>query len=86
MEHVIITAIVVDDDESGYNRQQVEEWLHARLPATGRRGDESLFIDSWWIAEDSRYDRSDNDSAVFCIPGKQIEARDALRALGLAPY
>lgn len=28
-------------------------------------------IDSWWIAEDSRIDGSDNDSAVFVPMGRQ---------------
>lgn len=41
-------------------------------------------IDSWWFAEDERYDRSDCDSAVFVKPGKQAEAVALLREHGLA--
>lgn len=81
MEHVIITAIVVETDSS---REDAEKYLHLRMPAPGRRGDESIQIDSWWVAEDTRYDRSDNDSAVFVIPGKQNEAVKLLREHGLA--
>ena len=41
-------------------------------------------LDSWWVAEDTRFDRSDCDSAVFVNPGKQAEARALLVAAGLA--
>lgn len=79
-EHVIIAAFGVTAE----TRKDAEEYLHTRLPRPGRRGDEYRVVEDWWIAEDTRYDRSDNDSAVFCIPGKQEQARDALRSLGLA--
>lgn len=36
--------------------------------ANGLKGD---LITAWWIAEDERYDRSDNDSAVFVPMGQQ---------------
>lgn len=41
-------------------------------------------VDCWWIAQDERYDRSDNDSAVFVKMGKEAEARDLLVRVGLA--
>lgn len=40
-------------------------------------------IDSWWIAEDVRFDGSDNDSAVFVRMGKQVDAHRTLAAQGL---
>lgn len=81
MEHVIIVAFGVTAE----SRKEAEEFLHGALP----RPNETVplpaqRIEDWWVAEDERYDRSDNDSAVFCIPGKQQEARDLLRAHGLA--
>lgn len=79
-EHVIIAAFGVTAE----TRKDAEEYLHTRLPRPGRRGDEYRVVEDWWIAEDERYDRSDNDSAVFVIPGKQEEAVALLRAHGLA--
>lgn len=34
---------------------------------------EDAVIDSWWIAEDDRQDRSDNDSAIFVPRGAQMD-------------
>lgn len=79
-EHVILVAISVEAP----SRRMAEAYLMQRLPRPGRRGDESIAIDSWWVAEDVRYDRSDNDSAVFCIPGVQEQATACLRSHGLA--
>jgi hypothetical protein len=41
-------------------------------------------VECWWIAEDDRNDRSDNDSAVFVDPGAQPLASSLLFALGVA--
>jgi len=38
-------------------------------------------FDSWWIAEDERYDRSDNDSAVFVPMGQQNYWRGRIKHL-----
>ena len=74
-EHVILVAVVVDAD----SRKEAEEHLYTVMP--NPRKDE---VDSWWVAEDERYDRSDNDSAVFVIPGLQDEARRLLDLHGLS--
>lgn len=41
-------------------------------------------VQAWWMAEDIRVDRSDCDSAVFCVKGRQCETTALLRAEGLA--
>jgi len=85
MEHVFLVAVEVNGDA---DREKVEKYLHERLPLDREGapdGDpDGTYVESWWIAEDERYDRSDNDSAVFVIPGKQREARNLLRTAGLA--
>lgn len=61
------------------------EWLMDNMPAVGLGGDnDEINLDSWWIANDERFDRSDTDSAVFVAMGKQEEARALLRENGLA--
>lgn len=41
----------------------------------------------WWVAMDERYDRSDNDSAVFCTVGQQLMSQAALIEIGTSgPY
>ena len=66
-EHVFLIAFTV----RGGTRAEAEDYLHTRLPWVGRRGDESIEITSWWVAEDDRRDGSDNDSAVF-VPYHRI--------------
>lgn len=79
-EHTILVAITVDAD----SRADAMRVLPNALPRpgwyyggdskeTGRRQ-----IDSWWIAEDDRTDRSDNDSAVFVSKGTQQQAFECL--------
>lgn len=41
-------------------------------------------LESWWIAEDERYDGSDNDSAVFVPIGTQRAFSDMIAALRAA--
>lgn len=74
--HTILVAVVVQ----GHDRESAERHLHDVLPTPGEDND----IDSWWIAEDERYDRSDCDSAVFCGVGNQHKARDLIEKAGLA--
>lgn len=67
---VLLVAFTVwgDDDEDRQER------LMARLPAT-----ESGPIEDWWIAEDTRIDHSDSESAVF-VP-RYLSQTDARRLL-----
>lgn len=79
MEHVILVAFTIEADS--YRRAQ-----HVLMPGL------QLFLsshdgpaESWWIAEDERYDGSDNDSAVFVTPGAQAAASRALASMRLTP-
>lgn len=66
----------------GANESERHETLMAMMPAPADHdGHEAL--DCWWVAEDTRYDRSDNDSAIFVPMGKQAEAVALLRTHGL---
>ncbi len=83
IEHVILLAVVVPAE----SRKDAEEYLHTRpslTPVSWDGTETSPVIDSWWVAEDERYDGSDCDSAVFVKPGKQREAVAVLRRAGLA--
>lgn len=85
MTHVFLVALVVEGDVS---RETAEEYLMSVLPSPYNQyhyEDKEPAVESWWIAEDDRHDGSDNDSAVFVIPGKQMEAYRRLRTLGLTP-
>lgn len=73
--HTILVAFTVDAPTWA----QAQRLLIDRLPSPGSAGYEA--IDSWWIAEDERYDRSDNDSAVFVPLGQQSASINALAAL-----
>lgn len=76
--HTILAAFVIKGD----SRQAAEEALHQLLPVpTYADGNQ---LDCWWIAEDERYDRSDNDSAVFCKKGVQGPASRLLEKEGWA--
>jgi hypothetical protein len=76
-EHVILVAVNVltaDDRE----RDHAERVLITAL--TDLR--ENPSIDSWWIAEDSRTDNSDAESAVLVPKGmSQAEAEAQLRRM-----
>lgn len=67
-EYTILTAFVVNAD----SMKQAQELLMAELPRPAglphRHLHANEWLDCWWIAEDERYDGSDNDSATF-IPG-----------------
>lgn len=64
--HTILVAFTVHAP----TMEQAQARLMGRLPNPEADGHE--VIDSWWIAEDERYDGSDNDSAVFVPKGKQV--------------
>lgn len=65
-EHTILVAFTV----YAPTWEQAQARLMRQLPSPDHPGVDG--IDSWWIAEDERYDGSDNDSAVFVPKGKQV--------------
>jgi hypothetical protein len=78
-------VLMVAFDLRGSNAKSVHEWLHEQMPKPGIHPGHSadIDLDSWWVANDQRFDRSDCDSAVFVTPGCQEEARKLLRGHGL---
>lgn len=62
-EHTILVAVTV----YAPTWEAAQAKLMLNMPKPGVDG-----IDSWWIAEDERYDGSDNDSAVFVPIGTQV--------------
>lgn len=78
-------VLLVAFDVSGQNKRDVHRWLHAQMPKPSLSYDprETAFLDSWWIANDDRFDGSDCDSAVFVTKGNQEQARITLRSVGL---
>ena len=73
-EHTILVAFTVEAPTRG----QAHDELMQYMPLVDYSP-----ITSWWVAEDDRQDRSDNDSAVFVRPGTQQEAVRQLHAAGL---
>lgn len=70
-EHVILVAFHVTGDT--FKEAQLELLDHLQtLPWNGHNGHASN-LEAHWVAENERYDRSDNDSAVF-IRGSGEEA------------
>jgi hypothetical protein len=59
-----LVAVVAHSDED------VQKFLLAS--PLGPNAEEGV-IDSWWVAEDDRTDRSDNDSAIFVPRGSQSD-------------
>lgn len=83
--HTILVAITVTDRLWPISRQEAEEFLYPQLPAPEVQSPGvSTVVDSWWVAEDLRFDRSDCDSAVFVKPGNQAAANALLREHGLS--
>lgn len=79
-------VIMVAFDVSGPDAKTAHEWLTTNLPKadyTHHVVNGEVHLDSWWVANDQRFDRSDQDSAVFVRRGKQAEARKLLRHHGL---
>lgn len=77
-EHVILVAMSIEAP----NRHAAHLALHRLLPEAGDSTPMGE-VESWWVAEDDRLDRSDCDSAVFVSPTNQERARDLLIAAGL---
>lgn len=82
--HTILVAFVVEAD----TMKQAQELLMMELPRP--QGDPrrhlhaNEWLQCWWIAEDERYDGSDNDSAVFqgqYHQGDQVHWREVLTHL-----
>lgn len=73
----VLVAFVVQADSEKQAQEQIMEFLPKEdydHDVWHRAG-----LDCWWVAEDERYDGSDNESAVF-IPehwDAQISQRDA---------
>ena len=76
-EHVFLVGISVRGD----TRPEAESTLMGFLPRPNGLPDPSP-VECWWIAEDARNDRSDNDSAVWVAAGAQQAAHDLLRSVG----
>lgn len=77
MEHVILVAFTVAAD----SMEEAQARLTDALPDVAAL----TYVESWWIAEDERYDLSDNDSAVFVPMGRQHQIMtmlDETRHLG----
>lgn len=75
-------VLLVAFDVSGQNKRDVHQWLHEQMPMPGYDPKTSVVLDSWWVANDERFDGSDCDSAVFVHRGTQSQARLVLRANG----
>lgn len=85
VSHKYHDVIMVAFDLEGSNIEDVHNWLMDQMPETGTHGDAGeIYLDSWWVANDERFDRSDCDSAVFVTKGAQVEARELLHAEGLS--
>lgn len=72
-EVTVLVAFTVEIDEPDPDKvvEEVQEQLMRMLvPLLAGRNPHSP-ITEWWIAEDERYDGSDNDSAVFVPKGTQ---------------
>ena len=79
MEHTILVAFTVEADK----REDAERALMDMLPNPEDTAHAKAGLISWWVAEDDRHDRSDNDSAVFCDRGTQERASRLLNANAL---
>lgn len=71
-------VLMVAFDITGRTAEQVHKWLQAQMPTPDSYPND-VSLDSWWVANDERFDRSDNDSAVFVHKGYQEQARHLLR-------
>ena len=61
--HVVLVAFEVE----GVSMANAQANLERVLPHPA----DTLDVECWWVAMDERYDRSDNDSAVFVPMGQQ---------------
>lgn len=85
VSHSYHDVVMVAFDLKGDNIEDAHNWLMDNLPEPGTHGDKGeIYLDSWWVANDERFDRSDCDSAVFVTMGNQKEAREVLWKAGLS--
>ena len=82
----VLVALEVDSHSFEHAQEAIMSDLLPQYPPTP----EHPYIESWWIAEDERYDGSDNESAVF-IPTEwpQSKVGEMFRYMqrnGLDPY
>jgi len=85
MSHTFLVAFEVEGEVT---RPEAEEVLTAelvRVPKGPGPFQVTTYVDSWWIAEDDRHDRSDTDSAVFVTKGAQADASRVLEREALSP-
>lgn len=76
-EHVVLVAFGVEAD----TMEEAQEHLMQFLIPTLASNNPNSNVEEWWIAEDERYDRSDNEAAVFIPLGiTQLRAREILVA------
>ena len=77
MSTIVLVAFEVCADDMEDAQQQL---MNKLLPNAPFPREYTEWLDSWWIAMDERYDRSDLESAVFIPHGiSQKDARDVLR-------
>ena len=74
-EFVILVAVNV----TARNKMLAHQKVHALMP-----NPDVTDVESWWVAEDQRWDGSDNDSAVFVNVGAQKQASHLLYGVGLS--
>lgn len=77
-EDVILVAVTVTGEPSRDASQDYLIEALGRIMSMDGRG-----VTEFWVAEDDRRDRSDNDSAVFCHLGSQRRAHAQLLDGGL---
>lgn len=83
-EHTFLVAFTVEAP----NRRTAEIALSdalTRVPLGQGPFKAHTYLDSWWMAEDDRHDRSDLDSAVFVTKGLQAQASRLLERADLSP-
>jgi hypothetical protein len=77
-----LIAFQIGDEESPEFRAQSARWLYDLLgdfPGKVNDNNDDMEIECWWHAADERFDRSDNDSAVFVTKGQEGNAYALLR-------
>ena len=77
-----LIAFQIGDEESPQFRANSARWLYDLLgdfPGKVNPNDPDMEIEEWWHASDERFDRSDNDSAVFVTKGQEGNAYALLR-------
>lgn len=86
VQHEFHDVLMVAFDLKGRSAEDVHQWLMNEMPVTGdhySRHYGDINLDSWWVANDERFDGSDTDSAVFVKKGQQKAGREALHSYGL---